>query len=79
MFVFDTNDPETCPFDDTPQFNEVQLPGVTATVQLVAVDEKPNPVNENCVPMVPEAGVTVITGITVRLPDIMSFPGVPTT
>jgi hypothetical protein len=79
VFVFDTNDPETCPFDDTPQFNEVQLPGETATVQLVAAEEKPSPVNENCVPIVPDAGVTLITGITVRVADITSFPGEPTT
>jgi len=79
VFVFDTNDPESCPLDVMPQLDEAQVPGETATVQVVAAEEKPAPVNENCVPIVPDAGETWITGITVIVPDMMSFPGVPTT
>ena len=55
------------------------MPGEIATVQLTAADENPSPVNENCVPIVPDAGVTVITGIIVRVAETMSFPGEPTT
>ena len=73
------NDPETTPFDDTPQLCELHVPGEIATVQLTAAEENPSPVNENCVPIVPDAGVTVTTGIIVRLAEIMSFPGEPTT
>ena len=55
------------------------MPGVIVTVQLTAADENPSPVNENCVPIVPDAGVTVISGITVRVAETMSLPGEPTT
>lgn len=72
-------EPETCPFDVTPQSCEVQVPGVTVTVQVVAVEENPEPVNENVDPVVPDAGVTMITGMVVRVAETMSFPGEPTT
>jgi hypothetical protein len=75
--VFETKDPETCPFDNTAQFFDDQVGRFT--VQPVAVDEKPYPVNENCVPTVPDEGVTVITGIIERGAESMSFPGEPTT
>ena len=73
------NDPETTPFDDTPQLCELHVPGEIATVQLMAAEEKPNPVNENCVPIVPDEGVMVITGTVVRVAESTSFPGVPST
>lgn len=79
VFVLEMNDPETWPFDDTPQLCEVHVPGDIVTLQLTAADENPVPVNENCVPMVPDAGVTVIPGITVRLAETISLPGDPTT
>jgi len=72
-------DPVTCPFDVTPQFNAVQVPGETATVQLTAAEEKPTPVNENCDPTVPDDGVTVTDGTIVSVVESTSFPGVPTT
>jgi len=49
------------------------------TVQLTAAEEKPRPVNENSVPMLPDEGVTVITGIIERLAETMSPPGEPVT
>ena len=45
--MFEMNEPETCPFEVTPQLCEVQEPGVIVTVQLTAVEENPSPVNEN--------------------------------
>jgi len=77
----DVKDPETCPSDDTAQYGDVQVPSEEKlTVHAVAADEKPYPVNENCVPTVPDAGVTVITGIIERLAGPTgSFTGEPTT
>lgn len=79
MLEPDVNDPETWPFDDTPQLCEVHVPGDIVTVQLTAAEENPEPVNENTVPIEPDVGVTMITGMIVRVADTMSFPGDPTT
>ena len=81
MLVPETKDPETCPFDETLHCNDEagQDPGVTVTVQAVADNPNPYPVNANCVPLVPDEGVTVITGIMERVPETTSPPGEPTT
>jgi len=59
---------------------EKPLDGVSARVQLAAVEAKPLPVTETTVPLVPVVGETKICGITVKLADAgISLAGVPFT
>ena len=60
------NDPRTCPSEDMPQVaREKLVRWVIVTVQVVDVDEKPEPVKEKTDPTDPDVGVTEIPGIIV--------------